>query len=303
MAFLWALSGSAVVAAPPMESPRPLPRVVTDTALAMTGSADAPALRPRPRPGSSAVEVIAATATIRHLRPHPRHGAAQRPAVIVQKAARTRVAALVASIRPPERPENLRRLSQAKAVAYRTQPVPEATTGRKGSVCGDPSIKGTTIPPIAAKLKGCGLSEGVTVTSVSGVALSTPATVDCTTASALKSWVESGVKPAVGKLGGGVSSLRVAASYSCRGRNNVKGAKVSEHGRGRAVDVSAIVLANGTAITVLKGWGSSAHGKKLKAMRKAACGTFNTVLGPGSDRYHSDHFHLDTARGRGAYCR
>jgi hypothetical protein len=38
-------------------------------------------------------------------------------------------------------------------------------------------------------------------------------------------------------------------------------------------------------------------------MRKAACGPFNTVLGPGSDPFHGDHFHLDTARGRGPYCR
>ena len=45
----------------------------------------------------------------------------------------------------------------------------------------------------------------------------------------------------------------------------------------------------------------------LKEVRKAACGPFTTVLGPGSDPYHSDHFHLDLAQrgktGRGLYCR
>jgi hypothetical protein len=39
-------------------------------------------------------------------------------------------------------------------------------------------------------------------------------------------------------------------------------------------------------------------------MHRAACGTFGTTLGPGSDGMHEDHFHYDTARHRnGAYCR
>ena len=135
------------------------------------------------------------------------------------------------------------------------------------------------------------------------MALSQPASVDCQTARALKDWVEGGVKPAVGRKGGGVAMLQVAGSYSCRPRNNQKGNRVSEHGRGRAVDITAIVLADGTALSVLKGWGTRAAGKTLASARKAACGPFNTVLGPGSDRFHHDQFHLDTARGRGPYCR
>ncbi|MCB2136468.1 MAG: extensin family protein [Rhodobacteraceae bacterium] len=258
--------------------------------------------RPVPRPGSRAVAVLPGDGPdLPRLRPKPRPSKAQRPTQIVQATARTHSVPLTATVRPPARPENLRRLSQA--IKYRTQPVPEATTGRKGSVCGDPEIRGTKIPPIAGAVRGCGLSEGVQVTAVSGVALSTPVSVDCTTARALKTWVETGVKPAVGRLGGGVARLQVAASYSCRPRNNQKGARISEHGRGRAIDVSAFVLANGTPITVLKGWGDGRHGKILKKARAAACGPFNTVLGPGSDHYHRDHFHLDTARGRGPYCR
>lgn len=56
-------------------------------------------------------------------------------------------------------------------------------------------------------------------------------------------------------------------------------------------------------VSVLKGWGSETHGKTPVSKRKGACGTFNTVLGPGSDRFHRDHLHFDTARGRGPYCR
>ena len=80
--------------------------------------------------------------------------------------------------------------------------------------------------------------------------------------------------------------------------------RLSEHGKGRAIDISGLVLANGEVITVLKGWRQPGESKLLKTLHKAACGPFGTVLGPNSDRFHQDHFHFDTARYRsGAFCR
>ncbi len=176
--------------------------------------------------------------------------------------------------------------------------------GAQGSVCQDGSIKGEKISPIPGKLAGCGLRDGVRVTSVDGVTLTQAASIDCNTARALKTWVRDGVKPAIGNRGGGVKSLRVVAHYSCRTRNNRKGAKISEHGKGRAVDIAAINLNDGSSITVLNGWKNRKDRRVLEKMHKAACGTFGTVLGPEADRYHQDHFHFDTARHRsGAYCR
>ena len=176
--------------------------------------------------------------------------------------------------------------------------------GLQGSVCGDPLIRGEKISRIPAKIRGCGLDNGVKVTEVAGVALTQHPTIDCNTARALKTWVAKGVKPVVGRRGGGVKSLRVVAHYACRTRNNQKGAKVSEHGRGRALDIAAINLNDGSSLTVLNDWHSAKNGPPLKKMHKAACGPFGTVLGPNSDRFHQDHFHLDTARYRfGSYCR
>ena len=172
-----------------------------------------------------------------------------------------------------------------------------------GSVCGVAAIKGKEIPPIRASTKGCGLAEGVRVTSVSGVTLSIPADIDCATAKALNGWVLDALIPAVGDAGGGVARLEVAASYVCRPRNNQKGNRISEHGKGHAVDISAIILESGKAISVQRDWGRGQAGRILKKIRAAACGPFTTVLGPGSDRFHRDHLHLDTARGRGPYCR
>ncbi|MGR3527092.1 MAG: extensin family protein [Paracoccaceae bacterium] len=79
---------------------------------------------------------------------------------------------------------------------------------------------------------------------------------------------------------------------------------MSEHGRGKAIDVSGYTLRDGTQITVLRDWGAGRNGRALREMHRAACGPFGTVLGPQADRFHLDHFHFDTARHRGGpYCR
>ncbi|MFW2543188.1 extensin family protein [Primorskyibacter sp. 2E107] len=150
----------------------------------------------------------------------------------------------------------------------------------------------------------CGVQDAVRLRAVGDIALSQPATINCKTAQTLRAWVEGGAKPSVGKRGGGLSSLKVAAHYACRTRNSQRGAKVSEHGKGNAIDISAVRLRDGTEISVLEHWGRGKNGKILKNMHKAACGPFGTVLGPNSDRFHQDHFHFDTAEHRsGSYCR
>lgn len=323
LAALIAALPVALAAKAPLTSPRPVTRTdLAEKALENTGLprlsvpagqamvalaaplAQGSVLRPKPRPGALAQMVAGATASeAMSIRPRPRPPAAARPAEIVQVAAPPALLDAAFTIRPLARPENLERLSQVHAVAYVPGKATGVLTSRKGSVCGDPAIKGTTIPPILSRVKGCGLEDGAKITSVAGVKLSVPAEIDCTTAKALKTWVEDTAIPAVGKRGGGLEMLQIAGSYACRPRNNQKGNKISEHGRGRAIDIGGYVLANGTSVSVLKGWGSDASGKVLASMRKEACGPFNTVLGPGSDSHHRDHLHFDTARGRGPYCR
>jgi hypothetical protein len=200
---------------------------------------------------------------------------------------------MTVSLVPQFRPKTLKGRTQTQ-VSYRTT----------GSVCGHRDIRGTAIQSIPAKIKGCGLSDPVRVTEISGIKLSSPATLDCTTAKALRSWIDTGAKPAVGRKGGGLSELKVVASYSCRTRNNQPGAKVSEHGRGRAIDIAGFTLKNGDSTTLLKGWNGRKYSKILKKMHASACGPFGTVLGPNANKYHKDHFHFDTARYRsGSYCR
>ncbi|NSX54829.1 extensin family protein [Parasulfitobacter algicola] len=174
----------------------------------------------------------------------------------------------------------------------------------RGSLCGIKGIQGDRIDPIVGTLDGCGVSNPVQVTEIAGVQLSQGAIMECDTARALHTWVTKSAKPAVGRRGGGLDSLRVAAHYACRSRNSQSGAKISEHGKGRAIDISAFVLQNGEEITVQDGWTSPEYRKILREMHQSACGPFGTVLGPESDRFHQDHFHFDTADYRsGPYCR
>lgn len=173
-----------------------------------------------------------------------------------------------------------------------------------GAICGDPAIRGMAIGRVPGASAGCGVGNAVRVSSINGVVFSQSAVIECGTAKAIKTWMDRGMNPVVGKAGGGVASIRVAAHYACRTRNSQKGARISEHAKGRAIDISGFKLRDGTMISVKDHWGSGRYGRMLKKMHAKACGPFGTVLGPNADRHHHDHFHFDTAQYRsGAYCR
>lgn len=219
-------------------------------------------------------------------------------------------AAVSHSLRPLLRPANLPRRQAETARLVQTASLapakvsPSVPTSKSGSICDDRSIRGQRMSAIAGSINGCGIKQPVKVTSVAGIALSKPATMDCTTAKALSTWAEKGAKPAVGRLGGGIAKINVISGYSCRTRSSRNGRKISEHGKGKAVDISGVTLANGVFVSVLKGWNSKAQGKILRNMHKSACGTFGTVLGPNANKDHRDHFHFDTASYRsGSYCK
>jgi hypothetical protein len=168
---------------------------------------------------------------------------------------------------------------------------------RNGSVCGDKSIRGEAIGDVTSKVKGCGITDAVRVSEVAGIRLSQPAVVECGTVLALKDWIERAMRPAFGNRD--VVQLRIAAHYVCRGRNNKRGARISEHGKGRALDISGFVFADGTEWSIRRD-----YNKQIRRAHRGACGIFGTTLGPGSDGYHEDHLHFDIARQRnGPYCR
>ncbi len=163
--------------------------------------------------------------------------------------------------------------------------------------------------PLAPFANGeCGIANPVKVSVLDGVTLTPAATLDTTTAATLRAWLRDSVQlEATARLGAPVTGLRVAASYACRNRDNLPDAKLSEHARGKAVDIAAFRV-RGRWITVGANAQTPAEVAFLAALRMSACGPFTTVLGPGADEFHTDHFHLDLAARRtagpshGLYC-
>lgn len=155
--------------------------------------------------------------------------------------------------------------------------------------------------------RGCGVRNAWRLRSVNGVKLSQPLVINCAVANTFAQWIEDSVQPAAeSRFGERVTGLTVPAGYACRSRNSVRGAKLSEHAHGNAVDVSGFTLESGEHVSVEQGWFAGRKTRKFLArVRADACGPFKTVLGPGSDRHHDDHLHLDLQRHRsgGSYCR
>jgi hypothetical protein len=158
------------------------------------------------------------------------------------------------------------------------------------------------LPPIAGPGE-CRVVDAVRLEAIilkddKRVALNPPATLGCAMAEAVTNWMRDEAAPLAAELGAPVAALAVEASFDCRSRNHVAGAKLSEHGLGNALDISGVTLADGRAL----GFTDIAASKDLRTrLRASACGRFTTVLGPGSDGYHEKHIHLDVAERHGGY--
>ncbi len=159
-----------------------------------------------------------------------------------------------------------------------------------------------SLPPLAGPGE-CGVEDAVRLEAVvlsdrSRVAVTPPAILRCIFAEALVSWVREDVVAALRPLDAVLTGIDNFASYDCRGRNRVVGAKVSEHGKGNAIDIRSIRVAGGKVVELT----DPLVPKDLReALRKSACARFGTVLGPGSDGYHENHVHLDLIERRGGY--
>lgn len=144
----------------------------------------------------------------------------------------------------------------------------------------------------------CGFAEGVRLEAVklpdgAQIPLNPPTVMRCSMAEAVANFIREDVASAAGVLDAPVAALVNFDSYECRGRNRIAGARVSEHGKGNAIDIKGVRLRNGKVIDLT----DAAAAKDFRdRIREAACNRFSTVLGPGSDPYHETHIHLDLAR-------
>jgi hypothetical protein len=115
----------------------------------------------------------------------------------------------------------------------------------------------------------------------------------CRFAEAYGQWIGNLVAPTVkGALGANLKTVRTGPGFVCRNRNREASGKLSAHAEGLAIDMAGFELENGSILPVKLG-GDPKATLVVDAVRKAGCGWFTTVLGPGSDASHADHLHVD----------
>jgi hypothetical protein len=152
-----------------------------------------------------------------------------------------------------------------------------------------------SLPPINDP-NGCMVPDVVRLEAIiladhTRVAVTPPATMACTMAEALVDWVRNeGAAIAKKDLGASLRSIDNYDSFSCRSRNNIPGAKLSEHGKANALDIRSFKLADGRLVKLTDPDVSKTFREDVK---HSVCRRFSTVLGPGSDGYHEEHVHVD----------
>ena len=316
--MVWALAvlaGTAAQAAAPVTSLRPVPRPIIILLSPSATLAPLSSLRPKARPtvlrsGGNPVDKAVQMAVVEKAIQDDLGSAQPRLPTKHNITVATRSAfispfAVARSLMPKKRPKKPNRTTQVARVDPKYLKAEKPVRYRlKGSVCGIKGIRGYSVPPVRGKIKGCTIVDPVKITEIDGVVLTREALVGCEAAKSLFSWINKSAKPIIGRQGGGLAKIQMIGGYSCRNRNSAKNGKLSEHAKGKAMDIAGFVLKDGSVLSVKKDWRSRSKGKTLNRLHKAACGTFGTVLGPNVNKYHQNHFHVDVARYRGGtYCR
>ncbi|MBM3607377.1 MAG: extensin family protein [Alphaproteobacteria bacterium] len=160
----------------------------------------------------------------------------------------------------------------------------------------------------------CGMQQPFKIAALNDgrVALKTNGTLACPMIASLDRWVKDVAQPAaMARFGQPIAEISSMGTYGCRTINNRAGGRLSEHAFGNAIDIGAFRLADGRQITLVRDWTRGGEQDKafLRELHAGACDHFTTVLGPGSDVFHYNHFHFDlamhgnTSRGPRRVCR
>lgn len=148
----------------------------------------------------------------------------------------------------------------------------------------------------------CRIDHPIEVTALSGgIEIKPAVTLNCQMAASFALWVKRELAPAARmRYFSGIQSIRQGSGYSCR---RIAGSNVaSEHSTGNAIDIMSITLNNGRTIDVRKpGLFAFRQRSLLNKVRAEGCDYFTTVLGPGYNRDHADHFHFDIKNRRNGY--
>jgi hypothetical protein len=246
---------------------------ITALALVLMGSVAEAASVPLPRPRPVAMQKTVPLPPVR-------------PSVTAQEPAPAPVVQEAAPAAKPEEPKTAEAPPQPSACQVALKAI--------AVFVAEPPVKGAG---------QCGITDPVRLEAVilkdqARVSINPPAVLRCEMATAVTRWIRDDMAPTTAQLGSALRGIENFDSYDCRGRNRVFGAKMSEHGRGNALDIKAVRLDSGVLAHL-----TDPHVAKAvrNDVRKSACDRFMTVLGPGSDGYHENHIHVDLAERRSDY--
>lgn len=155
-----------------------------------------------------------------------------------------------------------------------------------------------SLPPLAAP-GACGITSPVKLSAINvgddKVTIAPPVVMRASLAEAVADWVRYDLAPAFAIRGDKLAKIDGAGAYQCRNRDHLANAKLSEHARGNAMDITAFVTAKGKHLELASiTSGDVGDMPSLPTLMKvSACRRFMTVLGPGADAFHAEHLHVD----------
>ena len=202
---------------------------------------------------------------------------------------------------PQKRPE----LPSVRKVIFRPTPPPPPARFACRADLRRLGVKFEERTPLSDRDAGCSVPNPIAVSALSpSVKIGPEAVMNCALADQLAHFIKETASPlAERNFGSPIASISQASAYVCRDRHGT--GKISEHAFGNAVDIAKFVLKDSTAIEV-KDYGDKDPRRTtfLDELRKAACGPFRTVLGPGADADHSQHLHFDLEprKSKSAFC-
>ena len=156
-------------------------------------------------------------------------------------------------------------------------------------------VVGELIPPLSEGV--CGERSPLKITAIgkdNAVKLAAAITTNCAMAGTLANWVVEAQKEAQKDFGAEIESITTGSDYQCRKVNNGHQGRVSEHAFANAVDIVAFKFKNGKTTELTSGWkGKPEEQTFWRALHKASCDRFMTVIGPDGDAAHQGNMHLD----------
>jgi hypothetical protein len=147
--------------------------------------------------------------------------------------------------------------------------------------------------------EGCTVAGAIELDAISSpfgkVSMPSKPTMACLFSRQFTSWVRDVAAPlTLAYMNSKLASIETGPGFVCRTRYDKPDEKVSEHAKGNAIDVAAFNMEDGRRLSVKDASASTTiEGVLMKTLRSTGCGYFTTILGPGSNEAHKEHFHFD----------